>query len=251
MAQAWKPPISLDRSLDVPLHEQISYPIQQAIIAGELAPGTLIENELSLAARLRVSRPTARHALQTLVDQGLLLRRRGFGTVVAPKPRHRLQEPSSLFNDIRRAGSVSDTQILRYQKWQADETIARRLECPIGSDVLELERLRLKDGVPVAILYNWLPFQFAPSPDQLLTVGLYQHLQQLGITIASTRQSVGAQRPKRAVARLLGITTRDPILTIERTAFDAEGKIVEWGYHSYRGDRYQYESTVFSELPAS
>ncbi|WP_124054544.1 GntR family transcriptional regulator [Arcanobacterium ihumii] len=250
LAQVWKPQISLDRDLDVPLHEQISAPIQQAIIAGDVSPGMLIENELSLAARLRVSRPTTRHALQTLVDQGLLVRRRGFGTVVAPKARHRLQPPSSLFNDIRRAGAVSGTKILTYRPCQADEDVAKKLGCSLNADVLELKRLRLKDGVPVAILYNWLPLPIAPNRDQLLTVGLYQHLEQLGVTIASTQQTVGAERPLRPVARLLGITTKDPILTIERTAFDGKGEIIEWGHHAYRGDLYRYESTVFSELPA-
>ncbi len=247
--QAWKPKISLNRSTSTPLHEQISEPIQRAILDGIITPGTLIENEVALASRLQVSRPTTRRAMQTLVDRGLLLRRRGSGTIVAPKTRHQINLLSSLYTDIRREGKVSTTDILHYELISANKLIAEKLGCSIGEPVLELERLRFKDGIPVAILFNWLPKQIAPSYNDLLNEGLYQLLLNNGVDISSTEQSVGAERPKRRAAKLLGITTREPVLTINRTAFDEEGRIIEWGRHIYRGDIYRYESTVFSKVP--
>lgn len=69
--------VELDRSSPVPLYFQLAQTIENAIIGGELAPGDRFENELALAKRLNLSRPTTRRAIQELVDKGLLVRKRG------------------------------------------------------------------------------------------------------------------------------------------------------------------------------
>lgn len=247
MSNVYEPRITLNRDSSTPLHAQISEPIERAIIDGAISPGQLIENEVSMAARLQVSRPTARRAMQTLVDRGLLLRRRGAGTIVAPKPRHRIFHLTSLNEELRSMGKNPTTEVLQYNYKRATAAIAEKLDCETGDQVVELERLRYRDGIPVAILYNWLPVKHAPMREHLEDKGLYELLREHGVDIASTTQSVSAERPHRRDARLLAITTRQPVLTIDRTAFDAEGKIVEWGLHTYRGDLYKYESTVFAQ----
>ena len=60
--------IELDHSSPVPLYHQISEPIKNLILDGTIPPGAKLEDELSMASRLGVSRPTARRALQSLVD---------------------------------------------------------------------------------------------------------------------------------------------------------------------------------------
>ena len=69
--------VELDRSSPVPLYYQLAQAIEAAIRDGELAPGDRFENELALAKRLTLSRPTTRRAIQELVDKGLLVRKRG------------------------------------------------------------------------------------------------------------------------------------------------------------------------------
>ncbi|MGV9196551.1 GntR family transcriptional regulator [Arcanobacterium canis] len=241
------PKITLDRTSDIPLHRQISLPIEEAIIGGELTPGTLIENEIDLAQRVGVSRPTARRAMQTLVDRGLLLRKRGTGSVVAPRAAHRPAHMPSLNTDLRNAGEHPTTQVLTYNDKLATAAIAAKLGVDVGTQVVELERLRLRNGTPMAILYNWLPVAIMPAREDLEERGLYELLAEKGIIVASTQQTVSALRPDRREARLLAISTRQPVLTIERTAYDTTGKIIEWGLHTHRGDLYQYTSRVFTQ----
>ena len=81
--------VELDRSSPVPLYYQLAQAIEAAIRDGELAPGDRFENELALAGRLSLSRPTTRRAIQELVDKGLLVRKRGVGTQVHYIPVHR------------------------------------------------------------------------------------------------------------------------------------------------------------------
>lgn len=69
--------VKLNRNSAEPLYQQILMPISQLIKSGKLKPNQLLEDEISMAHRLDISRPTARRALQELVDSGLLVRRRG------------------------------------------------------------------------------------------------------------------------------------------------------------------------------
>ncbi|MDY5585479.1 MAG: GntR family transcriptional regulator, partial [Arcanobacterium sp.] len=247
MPGTWRPKISLNRHSSVPLHEQISLPMRKEILSGRVLPGTRVENELSLAARLQVSRPTTRQAFQTLVDSGLLFRRRGFGTLVAPQATHKILPPSSLHREIQKEHSVSESQILKHERFNADQRAVEHLQCAPGTEVVELKRIRLKNGVPIAILHNLIPASFAPAEAELSTHGLYELFSRDGIKISSTKQSVSAQIPTPTDAKLLKMPAGEPVLVIDRTAFNTQGEIIEWGRHVYRGSLYRYESTVFTE----
>ena len=78
-ATPFRPDIPIDRTSGTPLYSQIAEALATLILDGALEPGTRLEDEVSMARRLEVSRPTARQALQRLVDRGLISRRRGAG----------------------------------------------------------------------------------------------------------------------------------------------------------------------------
>src|SRR5258708_39635048 len=82
--------VELDRSSPVPLYYQLAQAIEAAIRDGELTPGDRFENELALAKRLTLSRPTTRRAIQELVDKGLLVRKRGVGKIGRASCRERV-----------------------------------------------------------------------------------------------------------------------------------------------------------------
>lgn len=77
-------PLSIDRNSPVPLYYQLALVLEGAIRSGALVSGTRLDNEIELAARLRVARVTVRSALQHLVDAGLVIRTRRVGTYVTP-----------------------------------------------------------------------------------------------------------------------------------------------------------------------
>ena len=63
-----------------------------------------MDGEVDLAEQLGISRPTTRAAIKQLVDKGLLVRRRGFGTMVSPKPVRRAVALTSLYDDLEESG---------------------------------------------------------------------------------------------------------------------------------------------------
>src|ERR1700709_515748 len=101
--------LAVDRNSPPPLHLQLAQHSEHTIDSGALPPPTLLLKEIALADSLKLSRPTMRRAMQTLVDKGLVVRRRGIGTrVVQPKMRPPL-ELTSLYDDLNRAGRKPTT----------------------------------------------------------------------------------------------------------------------------------------------
>lgn len=236
--------VVLDRSSPVPLYYQLAEAIEAAIRDGELAPGDRFENELALAKRLALSRPTTRRAIQELVDKGLLVRKRGVGTQVVQNPVHRRVELTSLFDDLLRAGKVPTTQLLDYRMGLPDEDVARELNLAGSREVMCIRRLRCADGEPLALMTNYLPVEIAPEASALEGNGLYQALRAQGVHIRLARQRIGAKAAARDEARLLGEKPGAPLLTMDRTAFDDSGRAVEYGTHCYRASRYFFETTL-------
>lgn len=236
--------VELDRSSPVPLYFQLAQAIEKAILGGDLAPGDRFENELALAQRLNLSRPTTRRAIQELVDKGLLVRKRGVGTQVVQSPVHRPVELTSLFDDFARAGQTPTTKLLDYRVGPPAEEVALELNLGPDAEVVSIRRLRCTNGEPLAIMNNHLPVAIAPDADELEDHGLYQSLRARGVHIRLARQRIGARAATREEAGLLDEKTGAPLLTMNRTAYDDSGTAVEFGSHCYRASRYHFDTTV-------
>ncbi|WP_024332542.1 GntR family transcriptional regulator [Gordonia hirsuta] len=238
--------VELDRLSPVPLYFQLEQALEQAIVSGRLQPGDRIENEVDLAKRLNMSRPTARQAIQSLVDKGLLVRKRGVGTQVVRNEVHRAVELTSLYEDLADVGRMPTTELLDYRLGPAEDEIADELGIEPGASIVEMRRLRLADDEPIAILTNYLPADFAPAPDELRQKGLYQGLRSRGITIQLARQRIGARLAEGDESRLLNEDAGCAVLTMQRVAFDEMGKAVELGRHVYRSSLYFFDVSVQS-----
>ncbi|MFB6611292.1 GntR family transcriptional regulator [Agromyces sp. NPDC056379] len=237
--------LDLDRSGPVPLYYQIASRLEQAILDQTLPAGARLENEVALAARLGLSRPTIRRAIQDLVDKGLLVRRRGIGTQVVHGKVTRNVELTSLYEDLERSGQKPETRVLSVEVVPADEAAVEALGVAAGSPVLHVQRLRSADGVPLAILDNVLPEQFTDLDREALEKhGLYQLLRARGVTMRVAKQRIGARAATAREAELLDLSRGAPVLTMARTAFDNSGVAVEFGQHCYRPDRYSFEVTL-------
>lgn len=199
-----------------------------------------------MAHRLAVSRPTARKALQRLVDGGLVVRRRGVGTQVAPTQVHRPVELTSLNADLTQAGHRPTTLVLDYVVREATDEEGQRLAVPSGSEIVAVRRVRNADGEPIALLTNLIPARIAPSRAELETDGLYDLLRERDIHLATAHQSIGARNATKADAELLAEPRGAALLTMNRTTFDEKGDIVEVGMHAYRASRYSFDSTLFT-----
>jgi DNA-binding GntR family transcriptional regulator len=241
------PDVTLDRTSPVPLYYQVATRLQHLIEVGTLAVGSKLPNEVDLADQLGVSRPTMRNAINYLVERGMLMRKRGFGTqIVHPKVR-RPVELSSLYDDLVASGQQPRTEIRSLEVRPAPGHVAEALGVPEGTEVTWFERLRYTGGEPLAIMHNAVPVDVLVLTEaDLERRGLYEMLRAAGHVPRMANQVVGARAATAAEARLLGDPRGAPMLTMTRTAWDAGGRAVEYGSHIYRASRYSFEISLTS-----
>ncbi len=236
--------VTIDRSSPIPLYFQVAQALQHAIEDGKLPPGSRLDNELQLADDLGLSRPTMRKAMEYLVDQGLLIRRRGVGTtVVQPKVRRPIQL-SSLFDDLQATGRRPSTSVLSLEVVPATAQVAEALNLVEGMPVHRITRLRSADGRPIALMTNYLPPDLPGLGPEELTAqalaeaGLYKVFRSAGIHLHAADQVVGARKATASEAHLLDEPRGAALLTMQRVAYDDFGRVVEFGTHVYAASRY-------------
>lgn len=241
------PEVAIDRDSPVPLYFQVASRLQQQIESGEMPVGSRLENEIELADRLGVSRPTMRRAISYLVERGMLVRKRGVGTqIVHPKVR-RPVELTSLHDDLLKSGQQPRTLVRAVRVMPAPDDVAQALGIDFGAEITWIERLRFAGDEPLALMHNAVPRELiSPTEAQLERQGLYDLLRAAGHTPRMANQQVGAKVASSAEAKLLGESRGAPMLTMVRTAWDAAGRAVEYGSHVYRARLYTFEFNLTS-----
>lgn len=240
--------VTLDRSSPVPLYYQAARALEGAIDDGRLPRGGKLESELILAEQLGISRPTMRAAIRELVDKGLLVRRRGLGTTVAPRPVRRAVALTSLYDDLREAGREPRTRVLAFEEAPCTPEVGEHLGLEPGAPVLRFDRLRLAGADPIALMSNAVPTDLLDvGKEDLEQSGLYELFRENGLTPHIATQRIGARKAAGEEVELLEVESGDPLLTMERIAYDTNGRPIEYGWHRYPAESYWFEM-VLAEL---
>lgn len=234
--------VTLDHNSPVPLYYQAARILEEAIEDGRLPRGSKLDSELDLAEQLGISRPTMRAAIKLLVDKGLLIRRRGIGTIVAPRPVRRAVALTSLYDDLKEAGKEPQTRVLALEQVPCPPDVAEHLGLGAGTPVVRFKRLRVAESEPIALMCNIVPVGLLQiESEDLERTGLYELFRKSGIAPHVATQRVGARKASTEEAELLEVEPGDPVLTMTRTAYDTSGRPIEYGSHSYPAESYWLE----------
>jgi len=237
--------IQVDRSSPVPLYFQVAQHLERMIESGDLPAGSRLENETDLADRLGLSRPTMRRAIEYLVGLGLVVRRRGIGTQVVQTKVKRDVELSSLFDDLAKAGRDPSTRVISFRTEAAPDEVAAALGIAAGTQVYVFERQRFAGGEPLALMRNHVPADLLTLTEaDLEEQGLYNLIRASGIALRIAKQAIGAKAATAAEARALSERRGAPLLTMERSVYDEQGRAIEHGTHLYRASRYSFDLTL-------
>ena len=129
----------------LPAYQRIQNVIRDRITAGELSTGDVVESERELARIHGVSLMTARHALSSLEQEGVVERRRGAGTFVAA-PKIHFNKLTSYTEYMASRGLPSSAKVLVSKIVESDQEIAARLGLPPMSRLVKIARLRTISG---------------------------------------------------------------------------------------------------------
>jgi GntR family transcriptional regulator len=213
-----------------------------------LQVGDSIPSERQLTGDLGVSRLTVRAALDELVREGYLLRRRGAGTFVAePKVAKGMTTIGSFSEDMRERGLTPASRTLELGVVPAGARLGRILHVSPAEPVVVAKRLRLADGEPMAIELlhvreSLLPGLTASDLEEDSFYGLLAG--RYGIEIVGGEQTVEPTVTNEEESETLGVPLHSPALLFERVTRAPSGDIVEFTVSIYRGDRYRLVSEL-------
>lgn len=231
---------AVDHRSPLPLHLQVQTVVRRLIARAPYRDGAVLPDEIGLARQLRVGRGTVRQAIGALVSEGLLERRRGVGTRVAPRPiAGRLSAFTSFSREMAEAGIAVRLIAGSGTLVAADASQAAALEVAVGSPVRQLVRVRGDDDGPIAAFTSWLHPRCGLRDDEDLSRPLYQLIAARGgPRPAAAAEELGAVAASQAVARLLECPVGAPVLERRRRVRDAAGACFEYAIVHYRSDRF-------------
>jgi GntR family transcriptional regulator len=220
-----------------PLYMQLQKILRDAIVSRLISPEAAIPPERDLAEEFGVSRLTVRKAIDGLVEEGLITRRRGAGTFVAARVEKSFSKLSSFSEDMISRGRKPHSQWLSRSLGAVTPEESLSLGLSPGSLVYRFQRLRYADDQTMALEYSTLPGYCLPTLDSVKE-SLYDALDQAGNRPVRALQRLRAIAFSAEQAHLLGIRAGDPGLFIERRGFLADGRAAELTQSWYRGDAY-------------
>jgi GntR family transcriptional regulator len=207
-----------------------------------LEVGDAIPSERQLGTDLGVSRLTVRAALDQLVREGYLVRRRGAGTFIAEPKVAKGIDISSFSDDMRARGLTPGSRTLDLRTIPAGARLGRILHVSPSEPVLSIKRLRLADGEPMAIEQLHVRASLVPglTGEDLETNSFYDLLSsRYEIAIVGGTQTVEPTVTNEEESDALGVPLHSPALLFERVTRSADGDVVEFTGSTYRGDRYR------------
>ena len=212
-----------------------------------LQVGDSIPSERALSQDLGVSRLTLRAALDELVREGRLTRRRGSGTFVAEPKVAKEMAFTSFSDDMRLRGLTPGSRTEEFRTIPAGARLGRILHVSPSEPVLSIKRLRLADGEPMAIELLHVRQSLVPglTAADLEENSFYDLLAaRYAVEIVGGTQTVEPTVTNEEESEALGVPLHSPALLFERVTRSQAGDIVEFTSSTYRGDRYRLVSEL-------
>ncbi len=225
----------------LPLYRQLAQALADAIHEGRYQADEALPSERALAEMLGVSRVTTRAAIAQLVEQGLIVRRSGSGSYIAPRTEQ--PQPQSRMTDFseqwhQRGYATSSRWLDRsIAVAMADEQLSLGLEP--GARVARLERLRMADDCVMAYEVSVFPQTVVPDPTAF-EGSAYEHLDRMHLAPVRALQHIRAFNAQPQLAEQLGVPDRHAVLLITRIGYLESGLAVELTHSYCRSDYYDF-----------
>lgn len=228
----------------VPRYHQLKLILEQRITAGEFSPGDRFPTDEELTQQYGLSRGTVRRAVDMLVDDGRLRREQGRGTfVIAPPLSPVFFRLADFSEEMRQRGRHPGTQLLKLRVFPASDEIAGRLQLCPGEEVIEISRLRLADGKPMAYEIRYLAHSLCPGllEENLESQSIHSLLiDKYNIPLTRAVHTIEARALSAQEADLLQVAPGSAGFAVDRLTYTINDRPVTWYRIIYRGDEYRF-----------
>lgn len=234
----------IEQNSGIPLHKQAEALLRELISKKEYREGKLLPSETELSEQMNISRNTLRQAINTLVTEGLVIRKKGYGTKVVPKGIvGGVKNWLSFSQEMKQLGITICNFELRVSRQKPDETGRAFMDLSEedATRCVVLERVRGKKEYPFVYFISYFNPAIPLTGEENYTAPLYEMLEQsYDVVVKTSREEITARLAGEHIAAKLEINPEDPILVRKRFVYDTNGTPVEYNIGYYRADSFTY-----------
>ncbi len=232
----------IDHKSKIPLHIQAEELLRDLIRKEEYKDGKYLPNEVELSEQLKISRNTLRQAINKLVFEGLLIRKKGVGTRVADK---KVFSGASNWLSFSQEMKILGIEVYNFElhlSWQTPSSdIASFFSIDPSVRVLTLERLRGKENFPFVYFTSIFNPKIPLTGSENFNRPLYEILEKdYNIIVKTSKEEISAAGASSYLASKLGVKENDHILIRKRYVYDINNVPVEYNIGYYRADSFIY-----------
>ncbi|ARE28775.1 GntR family transcriptional regulator [Lactococcus cremoris] len=231
-------------------YAKIRNDVRNKIISGKYKPGTLLPKESEMILKYNASKLTVKKAMDELVNEGLIIKRRGSGTFVKGlstedikklKVVNQFQGFSAFFAD-----KVVESRILVFEVVKSEPEIMERLGLSEISDLYHVVRTRLIDGDPYVIESTYMPVDLIKNLTfEICSGSIYEYIEdELGLTIGSAHRRIEARKGTDEELVELGGKSGDPVVLVSQVGYLSDGRTFEASMNVHRYDKYAFETVL-------
>lgn len=234
--------LQIDHKSPVPLYLQAENLLRRMLEDPKYQNGEYLPNEIDLSRKLGISRSTMRQAINKLVYEGLLLRKKGVGTKAAsPSVSSRSNNWLSFSQEMETKGIKVKNFELHITWDHPDKEIAAFLNVPEDEKILKMVRLRGKLDGPFVYFISYFNPKIGMTGEEDFTKPLYEMLEkEYSIVVKTSKEEIYARAADQFLSRKLDVAIGDPILVRKRFVFDTGQRPVEYNIGFYRADSFVY-----------
>ena len=233
----------IDHSSNKPLHLQAEEILRRLIETEEYKNGKLLPNEVELSEQLHISRNTLRQAINRLVFEGLLTRKKGVGTKVSKKGVvGGVQNWLSFSQEMKMLGIEIRNFELHLSFRHPTEEIANFFGCDREkTKCLVMERVRGRKEYPFVYFISYFNPSIGMTGDENFTMPLYEMMEkEYGIVVKTSKEEISARLAGSFISEKLDIGSGKPILIRKRFVYDIHDMPVEYNIGYYKADSFTY-----------
>jgi GntR family transcriptional regulator len=238
---------SIDHKSPIPLHAQAETLLRQLIAEEQFQNGMVLPNEVDLAKQLAISRTTLRQAINKLVFEGLLVRKKRTGTKVSNAAVSSKSNNWLSFSQEMKLRGIPIKNFELHVTWVfPDEYLANFFEIKTDRKVLKMERVRGKPDEPFVYFASYFHPRVGLTGDEDFKRPLYELLENDYSVIATlSKEEISAKAADSFIASKLKIPDGSPVLLRKRFVFDQGERPIEYNVCYYKADSFIYtvEST--------
>ncbi len=241
----------LDQNSPVPLHAQIEAYYRKLIVRNDYKSGEkFLPKEVTMSKKLGVSRNTIRQAINKLVNEGLIERKKGIGTkVVTRKISTRLDNWISFTKEMRNQGIEVVNYLVQIALVDAEDNVYESLGISKGKKIWKLEKIRGSKEAKYLYSVSYFHPRVGITGSENFVTPLYELLEKERDTLVSTsKEKLRAIKADKKIAALLDIGTDVAILKRERLVTDIGDRPVEYNIVYYHTDYFTYDIDIKREL---